>query len=255
MAGLIQSLYSYPIKGFSPESLAEVALQAGAFFPDDRLYAVENGPSAFDPLAPAFVSKTAFTVLASIPKVAQARTAFDSATGALTVSAEHHPPFAGELATGPGREAFAAWLTDFLGPDEIRGPLKVLTAPPHRFTDSRDGFVSVINLASVRDLEDKFGAPVDPLRFRGNLYVEGWPPWVEMEWPADAEICLGEARTALLKPIVRCAAIHVDPASGARDQELCSALWSFYGHRYCGLYLKITGGGRVQVGDKAERTA
>jgi uncharacterized protein YcbX len=255
MAGVIQSLYRYPIKGFTPEPLAEVALRAGDFFPDDRLYAVENGPSAFDPAAPAFVSKRAFTVLASIPKVAQAHTAFDPATGALTVSADHHPPFAGELVTEPGRAAFAAWLTAFLDPDDLRGPLKVLTAPPHRFTDSREGFVSVINLASVRDLESKFGAPIDPLRFRANLYVEGWPPWVEMDWPVEAQVTLGAAQTALLKPIVRCAATHVDPSTGERDQDLCGALWSFYGHRYCGLYLKITGGGRVRIGDWAERTA
>jgi uncharacterized protein YcbX len=26
------------------------------------------------------------------------------------------------------------------------------------------------------------GRPVDPLRFRANLYVEGWPAWVENDW-------------------------------------------------------------------------
>jgi len=255
MAALIQSLYRYPIKGFTPEPVPAAVLQAGAYFPDDRLYAVENGPSAFKPWAPGFVPKSAFTVLASIPKVAMARTAFDPATGALTVRAEHHPPFAGELRSARGRKAFAAWLTDFLGPDAVRGPLKVLTAPPHRFTDHPEGFISVINLASVRDLAAKLGADIDPLRFRANLYVEGWPPWAEMDWPAETEVVLGDARAALFKPIVRCAAIHVDPATGERDQDLCGALWSFYGHRYCGLYLKVTGGGRVRVGDGAERTA
>ena len=32
--------------------------------------------------------------------------------------------------------------------------------------------VSIINLASVAAIEDPVGAPVDPLRFRGNLYVD-----------------------------------------------------------------------------------
>jgi hypothetical protein len=253
MAGVIHSLYRYPIKGFSPERLVSAQLTADDFFPGDRLYAVENGPSAFKPWAPGFVPKSAFTVLASIPKVARARTVFDVATGVLAVTADHHPPFSGELATDEGRRAFAAWLTDFLGPDDIRGPLKVLTAPPHRFTDSRDGFVSVVNLASVRELEAKLGAPIDPVRFRANLYVEGWPAWAEMDWPAEDKLAVGGAWAAVIKPIVRCAATHVDPATGARDQDLCGALWRFYGHRYCGLYLRITGSGQVQTGDRAER--
>jgi hypothetical protein len=56
----------------------------------------------------------------------------------------------------------------------------VLTAPPgYRFTDSRKGYVSLINRASVSATEDLVGAPVDPLRFRGNLYLDGLAPWAE----------------------------------------------------------------------------
>ena len=45
-------------------------------------------------------------------------------------------------------------------PDSLRGEPQLLTAPEgFRFTDSRSGFVSLINLASVADLEKKLGAP------------------------------------------------------------------------------------------------
>ncbi|WP_431311222.1 MOSC domain-containing protein, partial [Methylobacterium nigriterrae] len=66
-------------------------------------------------------------------------------------------------------------------PDALRGEPRVLAAPPqYRVTDSATGFVSLINLASVRAIEDFVGAPVDPLRFRGNLMVEGLEPWAEL---------------------------------------------------------------------------
>ena len=45
----IAALYRYPVKGLSPEPLERVSLQAGGTFPGDRAFAIENGPSGFDP--------------------------------------------------------------------------------------------------------------------------------------------------------------------------------------------------------------
>ena len=58
-------------------------------------------------------------------------------------------------------------------PKELRGPPKVLSGDGHSFSDVAAKVVSIINLASVAALEAAVGAPVDPLRFRGNLYVAG----------------------------------------------------------------------------------
>ena len=52
MDARIASLYRHPVKGFTPERLTSAMLEAGACFPCDRLYAVEDGPSGFDPAAP-----------------------------------------------------------------------------------------------------------------------------------------------------------------------------------------------------------
>jgi uncharacterized protein YcbX len=252
MLGRIRSLYRYPVKGFSPEPLAAADLESGAYFPCDRLYAVENGPSGFDPLAPAFVSKTRFTVLARVPKLARARPAYNEESGVFSVAADGYEPFSGDLRREEGRAALAAWLTDFLGSDEVNGPLKVLTAPPHRFTDDIKGFVSAVNLESVRELETKLGRPVDPLRFRANLYVEGWPAWSELDLAPGAPVRIGEAQTRVYKPITRCIATHVDPETGERDIDMVPALRDLYGHLYCGVYLDVTDGGRVRRGDPAE---
>ena len=250
MEARIAAIYRHPVKGFTPERLSGADLVAGACFPCDRLYAVENGPSGFDPAAPAHISKMKFTVLAKFPAVARARTAYDEASSLLTASAEGQPDFAGDLRTGAGRAGLEAWLTGLLG-EELSGPLRVIEGPgAYRFMDSRSGYVSIVNLASVRDLEARLGRPLDPLRFRANLYVEGWPAWVENDWTGRT-LKLGEATTEVLKPIVRCAAIHVDPVTAERDIELVKALFDNYGHMFCGIYLNVTQGGRVAEGDEA----
>lgn len=248
MDARIASIYRHPVKGFTPERLAAATLEAGACFPCDRLYAVEDGPSGFDPAAPDHVSKMKFTVLAKIPAVARARTAYDEATGVFSAKAEGQPDFAADLRAPAGRAAFEAWLAALLG-DEARGPLKVIEGPgAHRFMDSRSGYVSIVNLASVRDLSEKVGRDLDPLRFRANLYVEGWPAWVENDWTGRT-LTLGGATAEVLKPIVRCAATHVDPTTAERDVELVKALFDNYGHMFCGIYLNVTRGGAVAEGD------
>ena len=248
MTGHVAAIFRHVLKGFTPEPLTRVDLAPGQGFPHDRTYAVENGPSGYDPGAPAFTPKQKFTVLASIPQVAAVRTRFDDATGVFSAEAPGFAAFAGRLEEAAGREGVAAWLTTVLG-DEAKGPLRVVDARGEfRFTDHPLGQVSIINMASVRDLSARMGVELDPLRFRANLYVEGWPAWVENEW-TDRELMVGWARAKVFKPIVRCAAIEVDPATGVRDHEVVKALFDNYGHMFCGIYVRVIEAGRVGLGD------
>ena len=108
--------------------------------------------------------------------------------------------------------------------DELRGPPKVLFGEGHSFSDVAKKVVSIINLASVAAVENAAGAPVDPLRFRGNLYVAGWPAWHEFDL-LGREIAIGaSARLKVVKRIVRCAATEVDPETGIRDLAIPQTL-------------------------------
>lgn len=248
MNGHLAAIFRHPVKGFTPERLKQVALAPDDGFPFDRAWAVENGPSGYDPDAPTFTPKQKFTVLAAIPRVAAVRTRFDEATGVLTAQAPDVPTFSGRLTEPAGKDAFAAWLTPILG-DDVRGPLKVVDARgAFRFTDHPKGQVSIVNMASVRDLSAKMGVDLDPLRFRANLYVEGWPAWVENDW-TDRDLMVGWARARVFKPIVRCAATHVDPVTAIADQDVVKALFDNYGHMFCGIYISVTAPGAVGLGD------
>ena len=249
MTATIAALFRHPIKGFTPEKVELARLAPQKPFPGDRLYAIEDGPSGFDPAKPAWITKQKFAVLAKISEVAKARTRFDDAAGLLHAQAQGHPPFRGDLKLEADRAAFAAWLGAVLG-EAATGPLRVLDGEGHRFLDHPLGHVSIINLASVRDHEERLGRYVDPLRFRANLYVEGWPAWAENDWEGRA-LRLGEVEATVFKPIVRCAAPGVDPTTAARDIDVPAELHRLYGHMLCGIYVHVAKGGVVRAGDPA----
>ncbi|MBJ7484555.1 MOSC domain-containing protein [Brevundimonas sp.] len=254
MTARIAALYRHPVKGFTPEALEAAVLEADGWFPGDRMWAVENGVSGFDPADPAHLPKQKFTVLMRQAILARVKTRWVETANVLHTEIDGET--LGVRMDEPGdRAVFCDRLAAFLG-EEARGPLRLIDAGPrHRFMDSMRGRVSVLNLASVRDLAERLGRPVDPLRFRANVWVEGWEPWVENGWGRpDAETAgpvlrLGDVTLRGDKPIVRCAATEVDPATGVRDMAVVKSLHDLYGHVLTGLYCSIETGGRIAVGD------
>ena len=89
-----------------------------------------------------------------------------------------------------------------------------------------------------------------PLRFRGNLHVEGWPAWIENAW-TGRRLRVGAAEMDVVKPIRRCLATHVNPTTAERDADVCNALFDNYGHVDCGIYLQAVTAATVRVGDVA----
>ena len=252
-AARLQALFRYPVKGLSPQPLAQVRLTPGATLPADRLYAIENGPTGFDPAAPAYFPKQRFLMLMRNERLAALRTDFDEASHTLSIQWEGREAARGDLRTKAGRLAIEAFFRRFM-PKELRGPPKVLSGGSHSFSDVAAKVVSIINLASVAALEAAIGAPVHPLRFRGNLYVAGWPTWHEFDL-LGREIGIGRARLKAVKRIQRCAATEVDPDTGLRDLAIPKTLLQSFGHSDCGIYAQVVSGGEVAVGDALSETA
>jgi uncharacterized protein len=249
--GTITALWRHPLKGFTPESLAAVELVPGEGLPHDRVWAVEHGPSGFDPGQPAYVSKFRFAVLAPMPSAARVRTRLDDATGRLHASIDGQGEIAVDLADPAEARRFEAWLTGVLG-EAVEAPLRVVQAPGHRFFDHPQGLVSLTNRASLRALEAAVGAPVDPRRMRGNVEIEGWPAFAEVELAPGTRIRLGDAVVEVFKPIQRCVATHVNPDTAAVDLELVPALQQLAGHANCGVYVHVVEAGAARPGGTAE---
>ncbi len=243
----LTSIYRYPVKGLSAEKLRRVTLAVGETLPFDRAYAIENGPSGFDPAAPKHFPKIVFLMLMRHERLAELATTFDDATATLTIRQDGAVVAEGNLETDEGRSAIAAFFDTFAA-KELKGPAKVLHGAGHSFSDSRHKVVSLINLETVRALGKDLGADLHPLRFRGNLYVEDLPAWTEFDW-LDKTLRIGEARFTVTKRIDRCDATNVNPLTAARDLTLPKTMQIAYGHADCGVALEVTGAGTIAEGD------
>ena len=123
LSSRIHAIYRYPVKGLSPEPLPSTVLLVGKTVIADRLYAIENGPSGFDPAAPAYFPKLRFLMLMRNGRLAGLDTRFNEANNVLTIHNDSHEVARGDLQTAEGRETIEAFFAAFCT-DELRGPPK-----------------------------------------------------------------------------------------------------------------------------------
>jgi len=247
MTTRITGIYRYPVKGFSPEAVDMVRLQPGQTLPHDRAYAIENGPTGFDPAAPSNFPKIRFLMLMRDERIARLKTRFDPQTTLWRIELDGETVIEGRLADAGDRAAIETWIARHFAA-ELRGPPRILAGEGHSFSDVDNKVLHVVNLETVRELERQLGRPVDPLRFRANIYVDGLAPWAEFDWVGQT-LTAGEVTFKGDKRTERCSATNVDPVTATRDMTIPRDLMRLYGHSDCGIYLEVVGGGRLAVGD------
>jgi uncharacterized protein len=243
----IASLYRYPVKGLTPEPLQRVTLDVGQTLPADRRYAIENGPSGFDPADPRWMPKTYFLMLMRHEWLAALHTHFDDASHVLTIRQNGTIAAQGDLETSGGRAAIEQFFANGHA-GQVKDPPKILSSAGLSFSNVDSKVISIINLGSLKAIEDIVGQPLHPLRFRANLYAGGWPAWHEFDL-VGRTLAIGDVRLKVVKRTVRCAAVNVDPETAARDLNLPRTLMQRFGHADCGVYAEVIAGGAIAVGD------
>ncbi len=244
----IVGLYRYPIKGMSPEPLQATDVEIGGCFPFDRAYAIENGAGRFDPLVPKHLPKINFLMLMRNERMASLRTSFDDKTQTLTIFRDGGQVAKGQLTTPIGRQLVEQFLSSYFA-EELRGPPKIVHAAGHSFSDVPVKCLHIVNLASVRELERVAGRTVDPLRFRANVYIDGFEPWQEFKW-LSKKLKLGSTSLNIFTRTERCDATNVDPETAARDMSIPNLLHRQWGHTDFGIYAKVETGGTISLNDE-----
>ena len=114
-------------------------------------------------------------------RLATLQTQFDDATETLSIFRDGKQVARGQLTTELGRQLIEQFIAGYMASD-LRGPPKIMHAPGHSFSDVAAKCVHIVNLASVRELDRSLGRPVDPRRFRANIFFDGLEPWSEFGW-------------------------------------------------------------------------
>jgi uncharacterized protein len=253
MNGSIRFLYHYPIKGLTAQPLTLVDLRKGEGFPFDRVFGFARHDSGFDVDHPQPLPKDRFIVLVKEERLAGLRTRFDPRTRWLEIRITGHRAFEANLSTQEGIEAAVSFFSTMF---DLKGDTRPIFAHAgsHRFTDvsvvSKEmmNAVSLINLESVKEFERKVGRKVDPMRFRANIYFDGWKPFGELDL-LEREFSIGGARLKVVMRTRRCAATEVDPDTGKRDMSVPQLIMRHFGHPDMGVYAEVLEGGVVRPGD------
>lgn len=248
----VSALYRFPVKGLSAEPLDSVELTTGFGFPFDRVYAVTDGSLDFDPLRPKPAPKTQFLMLAKHERLARLHTRLIEAEQRLVIQEAGLPDKSFRLDVEEDRQALAAFLGEHVAMP-LAGVPRLVQAEGHQFTDvSVHGValmrsISLINLATVRDLSQRLGTELDPMRFRGNVLFDGAEPWSELNWVGRI-LQIDDVVMRVVRRTKRCAATSVNPATAVRDINLPLAIRDLQDHGDLGVYAEVLHSGRLSAG-------
>ncbi len=242
MPAHLASIYYYPVKGLPGIEIPSCLVSAGERLPCDRRYAVGPSDLEFNPAAPRHLRKQELFVLMKNAELAELSLSFEPETQRLVLSHKGEQKVDGSLKSAAGQQALSNCISTLLGTSA-----QVYCAPDHGFTDLSHKTVSIINLASVRALEEALACNIDHRRFRANFYIDGVPAWSELDW-MEKTISINGVDMEVYRITDRCAAINVDPTSAARDR-LLQDLRKERGNLDMGVYARILNKGKVTRGD------
>ncbi len=240
----LAQIWRYPVKSIGRERLSRARLDKGGKLPFDRHWAVLHEGSAkrlsdADTLED-WLPKAAFLRGAAGPELQAIEGRLDG--DKLVFS---HPK-QGEITVIPGDEATCARFIDWLRPlwpAEKPAPLQLVrsTTP---LTDTKQPFVSINSLDSLAALEAHVGQRLGVERWRGNLWIEGFAPFAELDW-IGRTIRIGAATLVIREAIGRCAATSADTQTGRPDTDMVRTLTEAYGRADFGVYAEVVEGADI----------
>ena len=111
--------------------------------------------------------------------------------------------------------------------------------------------VSLLNIQSINDFQQKIDKKIEIPRFRGNICIDGINPWEEREWIGKI-IKINGVSFKVEKNIPRCVAINLKPTTDDNSLNLLQSLKKTYNHFEMGIYLTALDDGEINLGNKVE---
>ena len=253
----VVALYRYPVKGFTPQSVARITVLPGGRVAGDR---VLNFRFADAPVADEqWCRKYHGVVLVNTPGLARLQVEFDDRLQRIKIFFKKQILADADLSEA-GRQRLVDAITGYvLSLDEnpltgepARLPLKLVGdgATPS-YQDNARGMVTLHSRESLASAAIALNdANLDEGRFRHNIVIEGVPAWAEQSW-VGRKLRVGQVEFEVAKPEVRCLATHANPHTGERDLQVMQTLVKAFAQKEptFGVGMLSDIGGEIQVGD------
>ncbi|MDA9596288.1 MOSC domain-containing protein [Candidatus Pelagibacter sp.] len=108
--------------------------------------------------------------------------------------------------------------------------------------------VSLLNIQSINDFQNKIDKNIEASIFRGNICVDNIEPWEEREWIGKV-IKINNVSFKVEKNIPRCVAINLKPQTDDNSFNLLQSLKKTYNHFDMGIYLTALDDGEINIGN------
>lgn len=260
MQAQVSQLFIHPVKGLRPAAADRVSLVAGHGIRGDRAFALlfTDAEGATGTREQPFLEKPAYAVQNDWPALASLESSHDAASGRFFVREEGKPPIEAKLSEEADLCKLDAFFTGFLAKQTPTGkalhpkhaPLRWVGSPDGstRYPDRNKAHVSILNLASLRELSTTLGTELDVRRFRGNIILDGLRPWEELDW-IGRSFALGGAAIKVEAKIARCKNVDVHPERGVIDAQVLRACALSKGRGSFGMVCTVEKAGELRVGD------
>lgn len=262
----LSALYRYPLKSACYESLSSSRVEALGLAGDRRWMLVDetNGRFLTQRLLPQMGRIEArYSAAGGLLLAAPGCTGIEVALPGPEAELRGVTVWSDSLRVPDAGDAAAAWCSAFLGrpcrlvqvPESWARQVDTGYAEPGDKVGFADGFpLLLIGQGSLDDLSARVGRPLEMLRFRPNLVIEGAEPYAEDSWK---RIRIGDLEFSVAKGCSRCILTTLDPHTGERspDREPLATLKSYRereGQVYFGQNLLPRGVGELRVGMQVE---
>ena len=251
MKPIVSSIHFSPIKSLSFQSASTAIIKKDVGFEEDRIFAFSR---AIDMALAQTIEKDPserelihFLTLKNSPVLNKYDFKFEN--GMISISEGNK-----EISTHSieDKEAISKEISK-LEPD-LPGPIYFLKNELFPFYDTTNSSsvsntISLINLNSIKDFNQKINKEIEFQRFRGNIYVKDLEAFEERNW-INKIIKINEAEFKVLKHIRRCSATNLKVNSDQADINLPNELKKTYGHMDMGIYLYPLNNSRISVNDE-----
>ncbi len=175
----VAELWRYPVKGLRGERLDRVMTTPDLPFPFDRRFALAHGNSRITYEFPRWALKTDFHMLMHEPDaiLAELTPHFDETMELLTILRHGNVEVQASVNDPDGQFAINRYFQRILGVTTPTGTPEFVQARNFSFGNIEEPVISLINLASVRELSSTIGRDIDAARFRGNILIDDLSPW------------------------------------------------------------------------------
>jgi uncharacterized protein YcbX len=251
MKPVVSSIHFSPIKSLSFQSINTAIIKKDVGFEEDRIFAfsraidmslaktIEKDPSERELIH--------FLTLKNTPALNKYDFKFEN--GMISISKDNL-----EISTYPieDKEAISKEISK-LEPN-LPGPIYFLKNELFPFYDTTNSSsvsntISLINLNSINDFNQKINKEIEFQRFRGNIYIKNIDAFEERNW-INKTIKINEAEFKVLKHIPRCSATNLKVNSDQADINLPNELKKVYGHMDMGIYLYPLNNSKISVNDE-----